>query len=64
MKLFIFLCLTLASYISEVTSFEDIPDTKCTAKELEEFSQEYETCHTRALQAVKADRLQILKKSR
>ena len=44
-----------ATTTSEVVS-------RCTAKELEEFSKEYEACHQRALETIRSkQKIQILK---
>ena len=55
------LCVASAQETEEATT---TISARCTPKELEEFSLEYEQCHSRALETIRSNQqLEILKKS-
>ena len=47
-----------------ITGTDTDSDSRCTIKELEEFSKEYESCHQRALETIRSkQKIETLKKS-
>ena len=50
--------------IISITGTDTDSDSRCTIKELEEFSKEYESCHQRALETIRSkQKIETLKKS-
>ena len=55
-------CLLMGSVYGLEESATSEVVSRCTAKELEEFSKEYEACHQRALETIRSkQKIQILK---
>ena len=58
-QLLIFCILFLTGVVQCI---EESAVSRCTTKELEEFSKEYEACHQRALETIRStQKIQILK---
>ena len=61
-QLLIFCLLMGSVYGLEESATTSEVVSRCTAKELEEFSKEYEACHQRALETIRSkQKIQILK---
>ena len=52
-------CFIIFVIVLQLITADD-SNTRCTAKELKQFSEEYETCHQRALETIKSN-TQVIK---
>ena len=62
----VFLLSVVALETSDITEINsEINNSRCTIKELKEFSEEYEACHQRALATIRSQRkIQVLTKAK
>ena len=61
MEHYLIFCILIIGVCGQEESTEAI--SRCTTKELEEFSKEYESCHQRALETIRSkQKIETLKK--